>query len=418
MPTIRLLTREILHRKTVFLAGLIAVALSVGIGSGAVTLLRVFDRQTETILQARHEEVERAWARFRNDVRKSMLELGFNLIIVHEEQYLSTPDEATHYLPEAYVDTLSEARIMMINHVLPFLRKRIWWQEQNRWVTLYGTPGEVQINNPAFQVPMVEAIRPGHASLGRGIHQSLGLREGDRFVLLGREFVVQDCRLPEGFEEDEQIRVPLDEAQQMLDKPGRITGLMAINCVCDDPEGLAKIRAAVAEVLPNTRVREHRGNMVVRAEERSRAARETEASLERERASRAELRSRREEFNTVLLPLVAVVAAVWLGLMMWMNVHHRRGEIAILRAIGWTDSRVFRLFLGKAVLTGALGGLLGYAGGQIVLALRLGGANVPLYDFGLIVASLVGAIALAVLASWLPASLAARVDPAVVLQQE
>ena len=410
--------REIFHRKAVFIAGMLAVALSVGIGGGSFTLLRVFDRETEMILQAKHDEVELAWARFRDDVRRSMLELGFNLIIVHKEQTLSTPDEETRYLPETYADTLATAGLMTINHVLPFLQKQVWWEEQKRWVTLYGTPGEVQVNNPARQVPIVRSIRPGHASLGRGIHESLGLRKGDRFVMMGREFVVQDCRLAEGFQEDEQIRIPLDEAQQMLDKPGLITGLMAINCVCDDPEGLAKIRSAVSAVLPNTHVREHRGNMVVRAEERSRAARETEASLERERRSRADLRTRRETFNAVLLPSVLLVAALWLGLMTWMNVHHRRGEIAILRAIGWTEGRVFRLFLGKAVLTGVLGGLVGYVGGQLILAVHLGFSNVQLYGAGMLIVSILGATMLALLASWLPASLAARVDPAVVLQQE
>ncbi|MBN1556225.1 MAG: FtsX-like permease family protein [Phycisphaerae bacterium] len=418
MRTTRLLLREIFHRKAMFIAGLLAVVLSVGVAVGSVTLLRAFDRQTESILQAKQDEVKHAWAQYRDDVRRSMLELGFNLLIVHKDQTLSTPDEETRYLPEAHVEKLRRAKLATINHVLPFLQKRIWWEEKKRWVTLYGTPGEVQINNPAKQVPMVRSIPPGHASLGRGIHESLGLHPGDRFVLTGREFVVQDTRPAEGFQEDEQIRVSLNEAQQMLNKPGLITGLMAINCVCEDPRGLANIRRAISAVLPDTQVREHKGNMVVRAEERSRAARETEASLQREHRNRAQLRTRREAFNAVLLPAVAVVAAVWLGLVTWMNVHHRRGEIAILRAIGWTDGRVFGLILGKAVVTGVLGGGLGYVGGQLALAIPLGFSKIQMFEIRLILASLLGAIVLAVLASWLPALHASRMDPAVVLQQE
>jgi putative ABC transport system permease protein len=101
-----------------------------------------------------------------------------------------------------------------------------------------------------------------------------------------------------------------------------------------------------------------------------------------------------------------------------MNVHHRRGEIAILRAIGWTDPRVFRLFLGKAVFTGMVGGVLGYAGGVTVAAMRFERSGMHACDLQLIAASLAGAVFLAALASWVPATLAARIDPAVVLQQE
>jgi len=418
MQALRLLVREIAHRKLIFLAGAIAVALSMGISVGAVMLLRAFDAETESILESKEREVTRAWARFKDDVRKTMLELGFNLVVLHEKQNLSTPDEHAHHLPESYARTLADAKLMSINHVLPFLKQKVWWRERDRWITVYGTPGEVQIKDPSKQVPMVTMIKPGHASLGRGVHKSLGLKEGDRLLLLGREFVIQDCRSAEGFEEDEQIRIPLDEAQALLDKQGMITGLMAVNCVCADPEGMAKIRKQIQELLPGTQVLEHKGNMVVRVEERARAAREAEASLARERQARARLHEGREAFNATLIPLVSVVAVVWLGLITWLNVRHRRGEIAILRAIGWTDRRVFGLIIGKAVLIGLIGGILGCVGGVGLVALRRQSAVEFSYDAGLLVVSVLGAVLLAVLASWVPATLAARTDPAVVLQEE
>lgn len=418
MQVFSLLMHEISHRKLVFLAGVIAVALSVGISVSSVMLMETFDRDTEIILQLKEEQAKGAWAEFKDGVRKTMLELGFNLLILHEAQNLSTPDEHTKYLPESYATKLAEANLMSINHVLPFLKQKVWWPEQSRWITLYGTLGEVQIKNPAKQVPMVNMIQSGHASLGRGVYESTGLHKGDQFILMGKTFVVHDCRPAEGFEEDEQIRISLNDAQDLLDKNELITGMMAINCVCADPLGMANIRKQVTSLLPNTQVREHKGNMVVRVEERARVAREADASLGREQKARASLRVKRDEFNAILIPLVTVVAVIWLGLIIWLNVRHRRSEIAILRAIGWTNHRVFRLIIGKAVIIGLTGGIVGCVAGITITIMSEKSVVLSSYDLRFLAGSVVMAMLLAAIASWIPATLAAQTDPAVVLQEE
>jgi ABC-type lipoprotein release transport system permease subunit len=383
-------------------AALLAVMLSAGIATGSFSLMQKFDRETELILKAKHQVVEQAWTRFKDNVRKTMLELGFNLVVTHKNQTLSTPVDQQEYLPESYAKMLKDANLATINHVLPFLEKKVWWPEQKRWVTLYGTPGEIQIKNPARQVPLVNQIDAGRASLGKGIHESLGLKEGDSFEFMQRTFIVQECRPAESFATDEQLRITLTAAQELLQLSGRISGLMAINCVCADPQGVARIRSDIQDLLPDTEVRENKGNMVVRVEERARVAREAEASLQREQASRKKLRAEREHFMAVLIVFVTLVAVIWLGLITWINVRQRRVEIAILRAMGWSNGRIMRLILGKALVLGVLGGFLGGLVGEWSV-------------WGI---TILGAVGLALLASWIPALLATAIDPASVLQEE
>jgi ABC-type lipoprotein release transport system permease subunit len=108
-------------------------------------------------------------------------------------------------------------------------------------------------------------------------------------------------------------------------------------------------------------------------------------------------------------------------LLAWSNVRERRAEIGVLRALGRKTSHIIVLFLGKAVLIGVLGGIIGCAVGA-GLAIQL--AQTSLFDgslayfrpdTGILVATVLGAPLLAAMASYLPTLLAIRQDPAVVL---
>jgi putative ABC transport system permease protein len=118
-----------------------------------------------------------------------------------------------------------------------------------------------------------------------------------------------------------------------------------------------------------------------------------------------------------------VAAAIWVGLLALLNVRERWREIGILRAVGRGSGEISRLFLGRALLVGALGALLGFVVGT-GLALRFGpdvfkvtgGKIEPLYV--LLVWSLVAAPALAACSALVPALLAVTQDPAVALRDE
>src|SRR5262249_25575046 len=176
------------------------------------------------------------------------------------------------------------------------------------------------------------------------------------------------------------------------------------------------VRKEVAKILPDTQVIEKASQALTRAEARNRAAAEARASARREQEARASLRSRREEFAAVLVPLVLLRCTGWVGLLAFSHVRGRGGEIGILRALGLGSLRVFGLFLARAVLVGLLGALLGYAAGLLVGVLWGEGPASGVFDplqLALVVAA---APVLCGLASWVPALLASRQDPAVVLR--
>ena len=416
----QILLREIAHRKFNFAMGLLCVAVAVACGVGAMLLLRSFDDETNRVLTKMQAESQVAWDKYKDEMRKDMLELGFNLMILHEDYQLSAPDEQAKTLPESYATKLAAARLSSINHVLPFLQQKFWWPERKRWVTLVGTMGEVYIKNPRWQTPMLQKVEQGRATLGRAIHESLGLKQDDKVQIAGREFTVQKCLGPRGFQEDEAVYIPLRDAQAMLNQPGRITGMLAINCTTCSPETLLRIRDQVRSLLPGTRVIEHSTTLLARANVRSKAAREADAALARETKTLSDLRAGRAAFSAVLIGLVVVVSAVFLGLLTWDNVRRRQLEIGILRAIGVTRRKVLALFLGKAVLIGLAGAVVGYCGGMLAAVFRAvgGGTTAGLLDPTLLGGSVLAAAALSALASWVPAQLAAGIDPAVVLQRE
>ena len=419
MNILKLIFREIAHSRLLYAAGILAAALSAGIAMSTMLMLRNFDGTTSRILAEKEEASRAAWQRFENNVRKTMLELGFNLKIIPEEQSVSTPDDKALYLPETYAAKLKQSRLMSINHVLPYLQKKVWWPERKRWVTLYGTPGEIQIKNPAKQTPMVQTMQNGRASLGRGIYESTGLKEGDTFNFTGRKFTVEECRPGESYEADEQIRIPLKEAQQILKLDDKISGIMAVNCLCADPRGLAGIRRDIATLLPGAKVLEHSSHRLVRVEERARAAREADAALAREKKSRARLRAERRKFAAALLPFTAAVAAVWLALISWINVRRRLPEMAVLRALGRNTTYISALVLGKALLTGLPGGIIGVAVGFVAfngLSINTAADSPATGLTALIITA--ATVLLALLAAWIPALQAALTDPAKILNEE
>src|SRR5207247_8740274 len=113
---------------------------------------------------------------------------------------------------------------------------------------------------------------------------------------------------------------------------------------------------------------------------------------------------------------------VLVGFLAVVNVQDRIGDIGILRALGVGTRQVFGLFLAKAVIAGAIGGLLGYALGTVA-SLWLGETSAEgwakvAFSGTMLAGALLAAPLLCALASLLPAVRAARQDPALILPQE
>jgi ABC-type lipoprotein release transport system permease subunit len=422
----RLIFKEIWHRKRAAAVAVIVLAASVAALCGTLTALDLHDRHTEHLMAAREKQVADQMAALNEEMRKATLKLSFNVIILPAEQNLRdwyTNDYADKYMPEDYADRLVRANVVTVQHLLPSLQQRVQWPEQNgRTIVLIGTRGEVTPAHDNPKKPLVQPVPPGMIVLGHELQQTTGANVGDKLRLLGREFTVHACQEERGTKDDVTAWIPLDEAQALLGKEGQVNAIMALQCMCAGTD-IGNIRREVQKVLPDIQIVEMGTPVLARYEARARVGEEAKAAVQSERQERAGQRAERESLASVLVPLLMLAAAAWLGLTAFRDVRLRRKEYGILRAMGVRSTRVLWLFLSKAVVLGMLGGAFGFLAGVWLgsyVGREVEQAVIPFWDLFepmSIVIALGVAVAISVLATWIPAILAARSDPAVILRE-
>ncbi len=447
----RLVFREIRHRRLNFALALLSVAVAVagvvaaealmsGDRAATAAILSRKQQEVELSVEARQTEVEKAGAALQDAMRKSMRELGFNILILPEDQDLSElhlNGTLSKTMPEQYVQKLASTSIVTVNHLLPSVTSRIHWTEKDMDVILYGTRGEVPIMHVSQKKPLLEAVAPGKMVVGYEVHRKLGLKPDDKVTLMGKEFTVTTLHPERGSADDVTIWIDLAEAQELLGMQNLIHAILALECECVG-DRITQIREEIREILPGTQVIEKYSQALTRAEARGKAKEAAEKALEHEKAAgaaalqketdgRAALEERHEQFAAVLVPLAILAAAIWVGLLAFGNARQRIAEIGILRAIGLRAVQIQTVFLLKALMIGILGAVLGSCAGIAVGSMLA--ATPELTDASLSLApnsnvaevlfsALFMAPLLSIIASWLPAMLAARQDPALVLQAD
>ncbi len=157
-------------------------------------------------------------------------------------------DAISSYIPDTYATRLAEAKIVTIRHLLPSLQEKVKWPETNRTIILIGTRGEVPSMFRDNREPILVAVPKGRAAVGHELAESRRLKPGDRIAMFGRTFTVSQCNEERGSSDDISIWIDLAEAQAILNKPGRINGILALKCICAGNE-LALVRRDVAAVL-------------------------------------------------------------------------------------------------------------------------------------------------------------------------
>ena len=423
-----LLIREILHRKMSFALAVLSVMVASGSLIGSVILLRIHDIHTGRLLEQKQADLEQRMAQLKDDTRKAMLKLGFNIVILPKDQNLSdwyADDYASKYMPEDYVHKLADSGIVTVRHFLPSLQQKIEWPEYKRTIILVGTRGEVPNLHKNPLKPLVQPVPPGTISLGYELHRSLEMKVGDTVELMGRQFEVHACHKVRGNKDDITAWIFLAEAQEMLDKKGKINAILALECLCTT-DAVPKIREEIAGILDDTQVIERGSRAIARAEARTKVGEQARVAIEKEKIARENLRTVRERLASILTPVVVTACAVWIAVLGFTNVRARREEIGILRAIGVRSRHVMVMFVSRHVLLGVLGGALGFVAG-VLAAVYFGaaheGTQIRMIDMdlswaGLILASVGGAAALAVIAGWIPTMIATRQDPADVLRND
>jgi putative ABC transport system permease protein len=361
-----LVRRELGHRPVNLALSLLAVALAVAGLVGGLRLLNLHDQRTEQLLTVQQSALEAAMAKLEDDYRKITMKMGFNVLILPKAQNLGdlfAEDYAQHFMPEEYVMRLAKSPIITVQHLLPSLQQKLVWPEQKRTILLIGTRGEVPLMaGQDSKKPMQAMVAAGSIVLGYELHAGPGLKVGDKVTLLGRELTVAKTQAQQGTKDDITAWIDLKEAQDLLKCPDQINGILALECKCAWAD-LAKVRAEIAGILPDTQVIEFRTQALVRAEARQRAEEEALAAVATAKTQRADLRLEREHLLAILMPLIVLGAAAWVGLLALANVRERQVEIGVWRALGLGSGKLLGLFLSRALMVGALGGGLGLLAG-------------------------------------------------------
>lgn len=234
----------------------------------------------------------------------------------------------------------------------------------------------------------VHDIGANEIYVGTDVAEAVKVGTGDRVTLLGHSFRIAGVIPATGTVDDGRVFAHLHTVQRLA-KKGEVVNVIEIMACCEDAAG--NLNAQLAELFPDAKV------VTI-----------TQVVNTQVAVNRLMTRLSFLFFGILVAVGVASVAGT-----MFANVTERRREIGTLMALGATPMLVSRLFLGKALVVGLVGGVLGYLGGTllaVVLAPSWAGVTVwPLPWLAVVAVVLSGAVSLA--ASYPPARRAALIDP-------
>ncbi len=390
MRTFHLIFKEIAHRKLNFLFSVLATLTAVALFVAFFTTGQASRRETTRLMR----------------------DIGFNLRIIPKKTDMGEfwiTGFSEHTMPEEYVNHFADREDVSYNHLIATLQEKITWR--GRQAILTGIAPKEVIPPGMKKRPMTFTIEPktaytierGTVYIGFELANDLGIEKGDIVDIRGKSFTVARQRPETGSDDDIRIHAHLRDVQAILDKEGQINEIKALECVCFDPnkDSLTLLREELGRVLPEAKVIQIRS--IAKAREKQRLM--------------------VDSYFALIMPIVLVVCAAWICVLAAMNVRERRHEIGIMRALGYGSGTITLLFLGKAIVIGAIGATLGFGIGT-GLALEFGSGIFkitakminPLY--GLLGWSLIAAPVFAAISSFIPAMVAVTQDPAVTLRTE
>jgi len=378
---IKLALQEAAHRTFTFVLSALAIVFAVGLVVFFLTTSEASNRETIRLTR----------------------DMGFNLRIIPantDMDFFWMRGFSDQMMPEEWVDRFVNYPGISYAHVTATLQQRIEWR--GRKVVLTGLSREIEPSG-MIKTDMTYHLPPGRIIVGFGPAQAFAVKPGQTLQILDGEFLVDKVLAETGSEEDEWMYMDLRALQELLQQPGRISEIKALNCLClasDQQDPLAMLRDQLKKILPEAQVVMNK--TIAMARERQRMT--------------------MERYFAFLLPVLLLGSAVWIGALSMINVQNRTIEVGIWRSLGYESSWIFGLFLWRALLLGLAGGLVGYGLGTWAalqwgpMIFKITGKHIaPMY--GLLAWSCLLAPIFAGLASLLPAVYAVHRDPAELLRE-
>jgi len=220
-------------------------------------------------------------------------------------------------------------------------------------------------------------------------------RIGQKIQVKDRQLTLNGILAPTGQEEDGLLFLGLEELQALTDRRDELS-FVEVLAFGQQEVGLTEqeeLRTRLATMLPETEVR------LVRQVE----------------SARLELLERIKKFGALVTLLVVLVAGMMVLANQTASVRERTREIGILRAIGYRQQHILRIFLLEAALLCASGALVGYliglAAARLILPRLVQGLALTAWYPGLALLMVLAAVVLGLVAGYWPARQGAKLDP-------
>lgn len=361
-------------------------------------------------------------------VARELDALGANILILPKsasvQDYYSA-DMQDEEFPEEYINRLAMSDIQGLDNLSPKLSVPVEVRGRNFTLTgilpksefqakamwqgagIFARPaegcGEIADVPGVFKPPaketlvrkrVIETLESNEVLLGIDVAALLKIKEGEVLELLGKPFSVTAVLPQTGTVDDSRIFAHLHTVQELVGKGPVINAIEVVGCCNEISKGLVK---KINKLLPDAKV----------------------VTVTQVVDTQVKTNLMMSRLSISFLAIIVLVGGASIANYMYANVFERRREIGTLMALGASSSMILKIFLLKALLLGFAGGLGGYILGTM-LAVMLGPrlAGIPVPPMPSLVFWAVGiSVAIALMASYLPARKAARLDPCTTLQE-
>jgi putative ABC transport system permease protein len=341
----------------------------------------------------------------RTDISNKLDEYGANILIIPQADGLSLTYGGVTVASAAYdVEELTQAdldRIKTIKNAenLSVVAPKLLgaFPVKGRSVLVAGVRfGDELRLKQWWRVNGEEPAAPDEALAGQQLAQALALHPGTSVEINGRLFRVAGVLAENGSQDDDILFIDLAAAQQVMEKPGKVSLVEAAALCTACP--IEEMVAQIADVLPQARVTALRQAVTLRME--------TVRQL--------------SSFSLAVSSVVVAIGALVVLTSMLGAVAERRQEIGLFRALGFRQRHVIQIILGEAAVVTLAGGALGWLLGMaiaVALTPRFVGVTTPVpWNLWLALGAMGGAVLVGLAASAYPAIQAARLDPTTALR--
>jgi putative ABC transport system permease protein len=317
--------------------------------------------------------------------------LGKNMLVVPKATNLSSfyaMDYGDATMPGSSADVILESP--ELRTPISLIQSRLYGN-----VTPKGVPLVLVGEETRRRGKITQPFSSDKVLLGNSASSMLTAEADDQLDVNGYQLTVSGVtqKPPDGL--DVGVFGSLDLAQDVLEKPEKINAMRLAGCWCrvDVP----KLATQVEGALPESRAITIAGML---------------------KAQKGTVATAKRYSKVAFWITIGLIAAIVIGLIA-SQVRRQIRLIGLLLATGSSPWYVVFLFMCKAAIIGLLGGLGGYYLGAPLtenVAAKLIGVALPVPS-GLLMPTLILAIAVSVAAAIVPAIWAARMDPTIVLRE-